>query len=151
MQIKINKTQIIEKVAKVDEVAAKVPDKLGISKIGYLRNKFGIMTSEELHSEIKQVKPFYKAGMDNALYRNKMMAYDPTIELNGAFGITNANPQFGVGKLPQIFIENFNELVHNGYLKKIPEKAIELQNFKMPYEDYENILDRIIELCGKGY
>jgi hypothetical protein len=196
-----------------------------ISRIDYLRNKFGKMTSEELNSEINkpglrriignespsdvaqswqggdpyfgvdtyrdiklkpgkviyagepnptgylttksgidrvgndatkifeglQVKPFYKEGMDNAIYRNTMMAYEPTVELDGVFGIAKANPQFGTGKLPQIFIDNFNELVHNGYLKKLPEKAIELQNFKMSYEDYEQIVERIIELGGKGY
>ncbi|MBU3102437.1 MULTISPECIES: hypothetical protein [Clostridium] len=121
---------------------------------GYLTTKLGIdRVGNDATKVFKglQVKPFYKDVMDMAEYRNSMMAYEPTIDVNWAFGITKANPQFGDGKLPQIFIQNFNELVDNGYFKKIPEKAIKLQNYKMPLDDYDKIIEKIIEMGGKEY
>ncbi|GAA0086262.1 hypothetical protein UT300007_27010 [Clostridium sp. CTA-7] len=121
---------------------------------GYLTTKSGIDRVGNDATKIfegLQVKPFYKEGMDSAIYRKTMMAYEPTTELDAAFGIAKSNPQFGNGKLPQIYIDNFKELVHNGYLRKVPQKAIELHNYQMPYEEYEKIIDKIIELGGKGY
>lgn len=88
-----------------------------------------------------QVKPYWEEGMSVAEYRSKMMAYEITDEIDVAFGITKANPQFGQGGLPQIFIPDFNELLKKGTLKKIESKAIGLTNYKMGLEDYNKILD----------
>ena len=49
-------------------------------------------------------------------YRSSMQGYKATVDLDAAFGITKANPQFGKGGLPQIFMPNANDLINNGYL-----------------------------------
>ncbi|XQY92520.1 hypothetical protein ACNRWW_03595 [Metabacillus sp. HB246100] len=51
-----------------------------------------------------QVKPYWEDGMAAVECRSKMMAYR----------VTKANPQFGDGGLPQMFIPDFNELVKTG-------------------------------------
>ncbi|BCN32397.1 hypothetical protein [Anaeromicropila herbilytica] len=90
-----------------------------------------------------QVKPYWEDGMDFAEYRSKMMAYEVTEDIDAAFGITKANPQFGEGGLPQIFIPDFNELVKSGSIKKIESSAMELDNYKMSLEDYNKMLDEL--------
>lgn len=88
-----------------------------------------------------QVKPYWEDGMQAAEYRSKMMAYEITDDIDVAFGITNANPQFGKGGLPQMFIPDFNELVKNGVIKKVEYKAIQLDNYKMPLDEYNKMMD----------
>ena len=88
-----------------------------------------------------QVKPYWEDGMSVAEYRSKMMAYEITEEIDVAFGITKANPQFGEGGLPQMFIPDFKEMLKSGLIKKVESKAIELNNYKMSLEDYNKMLD----------
>ncbi|MCM3163997.1 hypothetical protein [Metabacillus litoralis] len=88
-----------------------------------------------------QVKPHWEDGMDAAEYRSKMMAYEITEDTNVAYGITKANPQFGDGGLPQMFIPDFNELVKTGKIMKIESEVIELNNYKMNLSDYNNMMD----------
>jgi len=88
-----------------------------------------------------QVKPYWEDGMEAAEYRSKMMAYEITEDTNVAYGITKANPQFGDGGLPQMFIPDFNELVKTGKITKIESKVIELNNYKMNLDDYNNMMD----------
>ncbi len=57
-------------------------------------------------------------------YRSEMQGYKATIDLEAAFGLTKANPQFGKGGLPQIFIPDANDLIQKGYL--IPVENIPL-------------------------
>ncbi|MEI4768636.1 LXG domain-containing protein [Psychrobacillus sp. FJAT-51614] len=49
-------------------------------------------------------------------YRGTMQGYKVNIDIDAAFGITKANPQFGKGELPQIFVPDVDELISNGYL-----------------------------------
>lgn len=58
-------------------------------------------------------------------YRSEMQGYKATIDLEAAFGLTKANPQFGKGGLPQIFIPDANDLIQKGYL--IPVENIPLK------------------------
>ena len=88
-----------------------------------------------------QVKPYWEDGMSAAEYRGKMMAYEVTEEIDVAFGITKANPQFGEGGLPQMFIPDFNNLLKSGAIKKVELKAVELNNYKMSLDDYNKMLD----------
>jgi len=57
-------------------------------------------------------------------YRSNMQGYKATVDLDVAFGIAKANPQFGKGGLPQIFIPNADDLINKGYL--IPAENIPL-------------------------
>lgn len=57
-------------------------------------------------------------------YRGTMKGYKTTIDVNAAFGITKANPQFGKGGLPQIFIPDVEQLVNKGFL--VPVDSIPL-------------------------
>ena len=93
-----------------------------------------------------QVKPYWEDGMDAAEYRSKMMAYELIEDTTVAFGITKANPQFGDGGLPQMFIPDFNELVKKGLITRLESSAIELNNYKMPLDDYYRMLDLLEEL-----
>jgi len=70
-----------------------------------------------------------------------MMACEVTEEVDVVFGITRSNPQFGKGGLPQIFVPNFNELVKNGVLKKLPDQAVALQNYRIPVSDYDVMMN----------
>lgn len=88
-----------------------------------------------------QVKSYWEDGMDVAEYRSKMMAYEITEPIDVAFGITKANPQFGSGGLPQIFLPDFKELLSSGKIKKVELKAVELSNYKMQLDDYNKMLD----------
>lgn len=88
-----------------------------------------------------QVKPYWEDGMDVAEYRSKMMAYEITEPIDVAFGITKANPQFGNGGLPQMFLPDFKDLLSSGKIKKVELKAVELNNYKMQLDDYNKMLD----------
>lgn len=50
-------------------------------------------------------------------YRGTMQGYKATVDIEAAFGITRANPQFGKGGLPQVFVPNVEELIKQGILK----------------------------------
>ena len=93
-----------------------------------------------------QVKPYWDDGMEAAEYRSKMMAYEITENIDVAFGITKANPQFGEGKLPQIFIHDFDNMIKSGKIKKLESDAINLNNYKMPLDDYNKMLDSLEKL-----
>ena len=93
-----------------------------------------------------QVKPYWEDGMAAAEYRSKMMAYEIIEDRNVAYGVTKANPQFGDGGLPQMFIPDFNELVKTGKIKKIESEAIDLNNYRMHLDDYNKMMDVLEEL-----
>ncbi len=57
-------------------------------------------------------------------YRGSMTGYRINEDISAAFGITKANPQFGKGGLPQMFIPDVNELIEKGIL--IPVEDITL-------------------------
>ncbi|MRX74239.1 hypothetical protein GJU40_19130 [Bacillus lacus] len=90
-----------------------------------------------------QVKPYWEDGMNAAEYRSKMVAYEIKENTDVAFGLTKANPQFGDGGLPQMFIPDFNELVKNGVIKKLEVKAFELKNYKMSLDEYYKMIDAL--------
>ncbi|WP_353949242.1 hypothetical protein ABNN70_06915 [Sporolactobacillus sp. Y61] len=94
--------------------------------------------------------------MDKAIYREKMGAYRLNADLKGANGFAKANPQFGKGGLEQIFIPDFQELLHNKFISRIDGvsfwinvifddnrmKIIELsdanETFQNSYNDWSN-------------
>lgn len=90
-----------------------------------------------------QVKPYWQKGMDHAIYRGQMGAYILNIDLKGANGIAKSNPQFGQGGMEQIFMSDFNELIHNKYISRVDNAEIELHNVKISYEEYEAMLNKI--------
>ncbi|MDM5318075.1 T7SS effector LXG polymorphic toxin [Fictibacillus sp. b24] len=90
-----------------------------------------------------QVKPYWQKGMDHAIYRGQMGAYKLNIDLIGANGIAKSNPQFGQGGMEQIFMSDFNELVHNKYITRVDNAEIQLHNVKITYEEYELMLNKI--------
>ena len=49
-------------------------------------------------------------------YRSNMQGYKATIDLDAAFGLAKANPQFGKGGWPQIFVPDADDLIQKGYL-----------------------------------
>lgn len=49
-------------------------------------------------------------------YRGNMQGYKVTTDIDAAFGITKANPQFGKGGLPQVYVPNVDELIEKGIL-----------------------------------
>ena len=57
-------------------------------------------------------------------YRTRMVGYYSNKNLSSANGYARANPIYGKGGLPQIYIPNANELIANGTLK--PVKTIPL-------------------------
>lgn len=57
-------------------------------------------------------------------YRNQMQGYKFNEDVASAYGITNANPQFGKGGLPQYFVPNAQEYIDKGIL--VPIDKIEL-------------------------
>ncbi|HBF36166.1 MAG TPA: hypothetical protein DDW50_02470 [Firmicutes bacterium] len=61
-------------------------------------------------------------------YRQTAQGYLVKTDIDAAFGITKANPEYGKGGLPQIFIPNANELVKQGVLE--PIDGIKLINWK---------------------
>ncbi|MFS0653840.1 pre-toxin TG domain-containing protein, partial [Bacillus sp. 179-C3.3 HS] len=61
-------------------------------------------------------------------YRPGMTAYVVDDKIEAAFGITKANPQYGTGNLPQMFVPDANELIEKGILKPIESQR--LTNFK---------------------
>lgn len=52
-------------------------------------------------------------------YRGEMQGYVFNEEVASAYGITNANPQFGKGGLPQYFVPNVDEYIQKGILVKV--------------------------------
>ena len=52
-------------------------------------------------------------------YRGEMQGYVFNEEIASAYGITNANPQFGKGGLPQYFVPNANDYIKKGILVKV--------------------------------
>lgn len=70
--------------------------------------------------------------------------YKLNIDLKGANGIAKSNPQFGKGGMEQIFMSDFNELIHNKYISRVDNAEIELHNVKITYEEYESMLNKII-------
>lgn len=61
-----------------------------------------------------QVKPHDVYG-----YRGEVSGYMFTKNVTGGYGITGANPQYGSGGLPQIFIPNIKRLIEKGILIKV--------------------------------
>ncbi|MEE0675880.1 MAG: hypothetical protein UCN61_08480 [Ruminococcus sp.] len=61
-----------------------------------------------------QVKPHDVYG-----YRGEVSGYMFTKNVTGGYGITSANPQYGSGGLPQIFIPNIKKLIEKGILIKV--------------------------------
>lgn len=59
-------------------------------------------------------------------YRRNMQGYMVNEDVKAAFGITKANPQFGKGGLPQIFVPNVQELINKRIL--VPFDNIPLVN-----------------------
>ena len=57
-------------------------------------------------------------------YRGEMQGYLFNEDIASAYGITNANPQFGKGGLPQYYVPNVNDLIEKGIL--IPVHNIKL-------------------------
>ena len=52
-------------------------------------------------------------------YRGEMQGYVFNEDIASAYGITNANPQFGKGGLPQYYIPNVQELIDKGILTPV--------------------------------
>lgn len=48
-----------------------------------------------------------------------MQGYVFNEDIASAYGITNANPQFGKGGLPQYYIPNVQELIDKGILTTV--------------------------------
>ena len=57
-------------------------------------------------------------------YRGEMQGYIFNDDVASAYGITNANPQFGKGGLPEYFVPNVQDLIDKGIL--IPVDSIKL-------------------------
>lgn len=49
----------------------------------------------------------------------EMQGYVFNEEIASAYGITNENPQFGKGGLPQYFVPNANDYIQKGILVKV--------------------------------
>lgn len=60
-------------------------------------------------------------------YRPQVTGYVVTQDTKAAFGITKANPKYGDGGLPQVFVPDANKLIGDGILK--PVDTISLTNF----------------------
>lgn len=45
-----------------------------------------------------------------------MQGYKVTTDIDAAFGITKANPQFDQGGLPQVYVPSAGELIEKGLL-----------------------------------
>lgn len=52
-------------------------------------------------------------------YRGNMQGYIVNENINVAFGITRANPQYGGGGLPQIYVPDVENLINKGILSKV--------------------------------
>ena len=48
-----------------------------------------------------------------------LILYIFNADVASAYGITNANPQFGKGGLPQYFVPNANDYIQKGILVKV--------------------------------
>ncbi len=57
-------------------------------------------------------------------YRGEMQGYLFNEDVASAYGITNANPQFGKGGLPQYYVPNVKDLIEKGIL--VPVDSIKL-------------------------
>ncbi|KNY30531.1 hypothetical protein Bccel_5820 [Pseudobacteroides cellulosolvens ATCC 35603 = DSM 2933] len=76
-------------------------------------------------------------------YKQTLMPYEMVEDIPAAFGITKANPHFGDGGLPQVYIANFNELVASGKIRPIPAKKIPLKNWYMKPEDVKKVYSKV--------
>eukprot|EP00828_Plagiopyla_frontata_P014788 TRINITY_DN1927_c0_g1_i7.p1 TRINITY_DN1927_c0_g1~~TRINITY_DN1927_c0_g1_i7.p1 ORF type:complete len:427 (-),score=86.85 TRINITY_DN1927_c0_g1_i7:390-1670(-) len=61
-------------------------------------------------------------------YRGNMQGYMVNEDIEAAFGITKANPQFGKGGLPQIFAPNVQELIDKGILVPVDNIPLNKQD-----------------------
>ncbi len=52
-------------------------------------------------------------------YRSEMQGYVLNQDIVAAYGITNANPQFGAGDLPQYFVPDVQTLIDSGALTPV--------------------------------
>ncbi len=52
-------------------------------------------------------------------YRGEMQGYVFNEDIASAYGITNANPQFGKGGLPQYFVPDVDDYIQKGILEKV--------------------------------
>lgn len=52
-------------------------------------------------------------------YRGKMQGYIFNEDVASAYGITNANPQFGKGGLPQYYVPDVQDLIDKGILTPV--------------------------------
>ncbi len=92
-----------------------------------------------------QVGP-WKAPKESAHlsgYRQAIMPYEVVEDTPAAFGITKANPHFGEGGLPQVFVPDFKKLVESGKLRPITDKKIPLVNWYVPPAEIDEIYKAI--------
>jgi LXG domain of WXG superfamily/Pre-toxin TG len=61
-------------------------------------------------------------------FKSEVQSYVVTKDVKAAFGVTKANPQYGSGGLPQVFVPNIKQLIEEGILT--PVEKIKLSNFK---------------------
>lgn len=80
------------------------------------------------------------------LYRGQMGEYVLNVDIVGANGLAKANPQFGKGGMDQIFMSDFNELIHNKYITRVKGNEIKLNNTKVPLSEYKKIQKKIDEI-----
>ncbi|MCM3674566.1 T7SS effector LXG polymorphic toxin [Peribacillus simplex] len=113
---------------------------------GYFTTKEAILNADKNSKTIfegLQVKPYWEKGMQTAIYRNKMGAYVLNVDIIGGNGIAKNNPQFGKGGMEQIFMADFNELLHNNYIRRLKNEEIILNNSEISFEEYSKIMNSI--------
>ncbi|MFF2500721.1 hypothetical protein [Peribacillus sp. NPDC058075] len=113
---------------------------------GYFTTKEAILNAGNNSKTIfegLQVKPYWEKGMQKAIYRNKMGAYELNVDIIGGNGIAKNNPQFGKGGMEQIFMADFNELLHNNYIRRLKNEEIILNNSEISFEEYSKIMNSI--------
>ncbi len=76
-------------------------------------------------------------------YKQTLMPYEMVEDIPAAFGITKANPHFGSGGLPQVYVDKFNDLVKAGRIRPIPDKKIPLKNWHVKPDDVKGIYSRV--------
>ncbi|WP_449453158.1 hypothetical protein [Streptococcus suis] len=52
-------------------------------------------------------------------YRKTMRAYVFEAEVDAAYGIVEANPQFGKGQLPQVFVPDIDKLIADELVREV--------------------------------
>ena len=76
-------------------------------------------------------------------YKQTLMPYEMMEDIPAAFGTTKANPHFGSGGLPQVYVDKFNDLVKAGRIRPIPDKKIPLKNWHVKPDDVKGIYSRV--------